>query len=96
MATQPYQPTYGLPEASVHTARGGPAADAFLAGGTQAYKISTSDGSEHLVPRTVTEIRLQNRLCGDFYCELGGKRSVSAIGATRDEAFVNALAKVSA
>lgn len=43
------------------------------------------------VPLGTKEIYVQHRMAGDFYCFIHGKRQVSATGATREEAFTQAV-----
>jgi len=43
------------------------------------------------LPLGTTELYVQNRMCGDFYCLIAGNRDVAAIGDTRQDAFRNAL-----
>jgi hypothetical protein len=43
------------------------------------------------LPKGTTELYVQYRQCGDFYCFIKGTKQVSAIGSTRADAFKNAL-----
>jgi hypothetical protein len=48
-------------------------------------------------PLGTKEIYTQNRMCGDFYCLIGGEtKQVCATGDTLSDAFLNALQKASA
>jgi hypothetical protein len=85
-----------LPGAKCPGIQGAPGNDPLMFNPKFPPAIALDDGSEHQLPVGLSEIRVQNRMCGDFYCFIGGGRPVSAVGPTLDTAFLNALAQVSA
>ena len=67
--------------------------DRILTSSKIALGIQFEDESRHVLPAGTTVLFVQSRICGDEYCEIEGARIVSAIGATREEAFLAALGK---
>lgn len=84
-------PAWPLPNCAAPAMSGSSGNDPIMCNPKSPPRIKLNDGSEVDLPLGTSEVRVQARQCGDYYCCIRGTRHVAATGKTLDDAFLSAV-----